>query len=297
MASISKEAKNKILIWRDQYTVNGFSSGNLLLKIIIRESHLDTNATTSSICTKVSNLDSYIVTIASDITKFNAYVKLLIDSLKARGETSNNLLTNLFKGYGAATDKIFVDYVERKKEKYEEGEETTPDALMDQANSKYKLMKERNTWNAPSEQEEKILALMTEVRNLKKSKKKDTPWKKEAKPSNKSKSNHKKATEKPSWFTKEPSKEELNKPREWNGKTWYYCSPKTGGKCSGNYRMHKPTSCEGKAHKFSPKEGEQKRKAATGNNERQLKMTKAYEACIEQEAPEYDGSSGNSDSD
>jgi hypothetical protein len=47
MASISKEAKNKILIWRDQYTVNGFSSGNLLLKIIIRESHLDTNATTS----------------------------------------------------------------------------------------------------------------------------------------------------------------------------------------------------------------------------------------------------------
>jgi hypothetical protein len=64
MASISKEAKNKILIWRDQYTGNGFSSGNLLLKIIIRESHLDTNATTSLICTKLSNLDSYIVTIA-----------------------------------------------------------------------------------------------------------------------------------------------------------------------------------------------------------------------------------------
>jgi hypothetical protein len=28
---------------------------------------------------------------------------------------------------------------------------------MEQANSKYKLMKENSTWNAPSEQEEKIL--------------------------------------------------------------------------------------------------------------------------------------------
>jgi hypothetical protein len=45
MNSISKEGKNKILIWKKQYTVRNFSSGTLLLKIIIRESHLDTNAT------------------------------------------------------------------------------------------------------------------------------------------------------------------------------------------------------------------------------------------------------------
>jgi hypothetical protein len=117
MNSISKEGKNKMLIWRQQYTVDDFSSGNLLLKIIIRESHLDTNATTSSIRTKMSNLDSYSMTIGSDITKFNGYVRLFIDSLAARGETSNDLLTNLFKGYEAATDKTFVDYIGRKKER------------------------------------------------------------------------------------------------------------------------------------------------------------------------------------
>jgi hypothetical protein len=145
MNSISKEAKNKILIWHNQYSINGFSSGNLLLKIIIRESHLDTNATTSLICTKLSNLDTYIVTIPSDITKCNGYVKLLIDSLKARGETSNDLLTNLIKGSGVAMDKISVDYIGHKKEKYEEGEDVTPDALMEEASSKYKLMKEQTT--------------------------------------------------------------------------------------------------------------------------------------------------------
>jgi hypothetical protein len=142
MNSIPKEGKNKILIWRQQYTVDEFSSGIVLLKIIIRESHLDTNATTSSIRTKMSNLDSYIMTIGSDITKFNGYVRLLIDSLAARGETSNDLLTNLFKGYEAATDNTFVDYIGRKKERYEEGEDVTSDALMEQANSKYKLKKE-----------------------------------------------------------------------------------------------------------------------------------------------------------
>jgi hypothetical protein len=283
MNSISKEGKNKILIWRQQYTVDEASSGNLLLKIIIRESHLDTNATTSSIRTKLSNLDSYIVTIASDITKFNGYVRLLIDSLAARGETSNDLLTNLFKGYGSATDKIFVDYIGRKKEKYEEGEDVSADGLMEQANSKYKLMKENATWNAPSEQEEKILALMSEVRSLKKYKKKESPFKKGDKP-DKGKSfqkGKKVATEKPSWFEKEPSADEMSKPKEWNGKTWYYCSPKTGGKCSGAYRIHKPSQCEGKAHKFEKKEA--KRKAAdSGNTERKLKLAKAYETRIEE---------------
>jgi hypothetical protein len=243
MNSISKEGKNKILIWRQQYTVDEFSSGNLLLKIIIRESHLDTNATTSSIHTNLSNLDSYIMTIGSDITKFNGYVRLLIDSLAARGETSNNLLTNLLKGYREATDKTFVDYIGRKKERCEEGEDITSDALMEQVNSKYKLMKENVTWDALSEQEEKILALMSEVKNLKKFKKKDSPRKKDDKPysSKKSPQEGRKSVEKPSWFTKEPSPEDLDKPKTWNSKTWWYCSPKTGGKCAGAYHVHKPS--------------------------------------------------------
>ena len=49
MNSISKEGKSKITIWKDQYHVKGYPSGNLLLKVIIRENHLDTNATVSTI--------------------------------------------------------------------------------------------------------------------------------------------------------------------------------------------------------------------------------------------------------
>ena len=188
----------------------------------------------------------------------------------------------MFKGYEAATDKTFVDYISRKKERYEEGEDVTSDALMDQANSKYKLMKEKKTWNAPSDQEEKILALMSEVRNLKKIKKGVT-FKRENIP-NSGKQHPKeqrKGVEKPSWFTKEPSPEDLTKPKEWNGKTWYYCSPKTGGKCAGAYRIHKPSQCQGKAHKFVEKESDKRKANDAGNNERKLKLAKAYETRIE----------------
>jgi hypothetical protein len=142
MNSISKEGKDKITIWKNQYTIGQRTSGNLLLKIIVQESHLDTNATTASIRKKLSSLDVYILTINSDITKFNVHVSLLIDSLAARGETTQDLLTNLFKGYQAATDKTFVEYIGRKLERYEEGEMVTPDALVEQADNKFKLLKE-----------------------------------------------------------------------------------------------------------------------------------------------------------
>ena len=47
--SLSAEALDMITIWKNDYMINKMPSGNLLLKIIIRESHIDTNATESSI--------------------------------------------------------------------------------------------------------------------------------------------------------------------------------------------------------------------------------------------------------
>ncbi len=63
-------------------------------------------------------------------------------------------------------------------------------------------MKENTTWNAPTDHEEKILTLMSEVRNLKKSKKweKENPHKKEHKSSSQQYPKEgRKADEKPLW--------------------------------------------------------------------------------------------------
>jgi hypothetical protein len=287
MNSISKEGKNKILIWKNQYNIGINSSGNLLLKIIIRESHLDTNATTASIRNKLSSLDEYILTIGCDITKFNGHVRLLIDSLAARGETTQDLLSNLFKGYNAVNDKVFVSYIGRKLEKYEEGESMTSEMLMQLGNNKFKLLKEAGQWNAPSIDEEKILALQTEVKKLQKnittSKKTDSKkTDKKSKVMDKVKPKTRTKLEKPSWFFKEPKEDEIHKPKFWNNRNWYFCSPKTGGKCEGKYRAHKPADCEGRAYIF-----EKKRKPAVEkDSERKLKLAKAYEAAKEDSSGE-----------
>ena len=68
-----------------------------MLKVIIWESHIDTNAKTTSIRTQLSSLDAYIGTIGCDIKNFNAYIKLSLVGLSAIAETSNDMLTNIIK--------------------------------------------------------------------------------------------------------------------------------------------------------------------------------------------------------
>jgi len=270
MNTLSKDGKRKITIWRNEYVINGGYSGICLLKVIIREGHLDTNATTSMIRTKLSNLDTYIHTVGNDITKFNGYVRMLQDTLRARGETTSDLLTNLFKGYAACSDKNFVDYIRRKQERYDEGDELTATMLMNLADTKFKQLKDKEIWEAPSPEEEKLIALEAKVQALKQkfagkrrqsgNDESPSPAKKQKKGDGKqddssgnSKGGRSNKKEKPKWMFERPADDKLREPREWNGKKWYWCSPETGGKCTGQYRIHKPSKCEGKAFKHDPR--------------------------------------------
>jgi predicted deacetylase len=45
----------------------------------------------------------------------NLHVQSLIEALNARGETTTDLLTNLFKGYKAAKDEKFIKYIENQE--------------------------------------------------------------------------------------------------------------------------------------------------------------------------------------
>ena len=246
MDSLSKEARMKIEAWENEYIIENDSgttsqSGNLLLKVIIRESHLDTNATTQSIRMKLSNLDDYMLKISSNITQFNGYVKLLVRSLQARGQKTEAILSHLFKGYLAASDKSFNKYINDKKDRYEEGEEISADKLMQLADNKYRLLKEREEWDAPSAEEEKIMALQAAVESLTKNKRKRREYADEENGSSRStkkqsgKAKGKKQNPpKPSWMFRRPPEDELLKPRKWNGNDWWYCHQDTGGRCDGH---------------------------------------------------------------
>jgi hypothetical protein len=296
MKSISKEGKSKITIWKAQYHVNGMPSGNLLLKVIIRESHLDTNATISTIRTNLSNLDVYMLKIGGDITKFNTYVKELIESLTARGEVTTDLLINLFKGYLAVEDKNFNSYILKKKENYEEGGEQSEDSLMLLAKNKFTLLKDAGRYNMPSAEEEKILALQAEIKQVSKKWSKERKGKSPNDKVSKKKGDYKdkdkdkqKRPEKPNWMSEKPSESDLKKSKPWNGKDWWYCSPETGGKCDGDWRVHKPSKCEGRSHKFSG-EKHPKDDAKANSSSKKLKLAKAISAI-------QDGSDKETESD
>ena len=296
--SLTKEAKMKIQIWESEYIIQNqhgtrIPSGNLLLKVIIRESHLDTNATTQSIRTKLSNLDRYIVTIGNDITKFNGYVKGLVQSLAARGERTEDLLSNLFKGYQAVSDRTFLKYVGSKQEKYEEGKQYSADQLMQLADNKFRLLKEKGIWNTPSESEEKILALEAKIAELTRSTKRANGSKRKTRNTEgEGENNEKKRStggriqqEKPAWMFQRPSDAELNKPKTWNGRQWWFCHKDTGGKCEGVYRVHKPQECRGSAPRKSPKSDKSPKPAKFQDNDsesqtRSLKLAKVMSTTI-----------------
>ena len=75
MNSLSREGKAQVILWKHEYMLKDIPSGNLLLKVIIRESCIDTNATTSTIRLRLSNLDRYLPTVGYDIAKFNQYLQ------------------------------------------------------------------------------------------------------------------------------------------------------------------------------------------------------------------------------
>jgi len=118
------------------------------------------------ITVKLSALDSYILTIRCNIFKFNEYVKDLVDSLMARGETMQDLVANVFKAYKAVSNCNFVVYICKKEDQYKLGKDIDIDLLMLQASNRYKTMFEAKTWNAPLP-EEKILALEPKSRSFK----------------------------------------------------------------------------------------------------------------------------------
>jgi hypothetical protein len=98
-SSLTHDFMKLITADSDAYYLPPIAAGPLLLKLIISQAHVDSRATISFICTSLTKLDTKMVELDSDIESFDFYVKAQIESLSARGETSSDLLINLFKGY------------------------------------------------------------------------------------------------------------------------------------------------------------------------------------------------------
>ena len=189
------------------------------------------------------SLDTYIGTIECEISKFNAQVKLLSAGLSARGQTSNYLLINLFKGYKAVSYSIFVRYIEINQETYQDGQDLTPTAYLLLVDNKFKILKLKGGWNAPSYSGEKILDLQAEIQNLNKRTSKRDHNKNEYNPN---KTQGKYSKQNTTCLKKNINYEESEpKISTCNDTAWNWCSKETKVNCLVNWRVHKTSEFRG----------------------------------------------------
>jgi len=266
--SLTPEALTVVANMAAQYTIEGHADGPLLFKCILTRSHVDTRATSTVIRMNLSSLDHHISTINYNITTFNEYVRSQQNSLASRGEVTQDLLVNLFKAYQVVPDREFSNYINRYQDKYDDGEDVPPETLMLRAENKYKSLLERDSWNAQSSEEKKIVALTAQIEDLKKVKlqlakkysknNKDDKEKDTKKDKDKDK---KKDNKENAWKAKKPA-DDAPHTKKVKGVDWIWCPTHQ------RWGQHKPAECR---KKKSATEGQDKSPSAQNSDETQDK--------------------------
>ena len=234
--SLTEEAQLMIVEETDEYYEQQTPVGELLFKLLIQKATVDSRSTASHLRDNLATLDVYMTTVNSNIETFNQYVKVNKQGLKARGQRTDDMMTNLFRGYLAASDRDFVTYILRKKDEYEDGEDITDSSLMSLALNKYKTQVRDGKWNQLSPEQEQIVALNANIQELKddnlklskaisskKSKSKDKE-KKLKKKGKRNKSNKSKSKNNGKWAWKDvPPKEGESHTKKVDDKEYHWC--------------------------------------------------------------------------
>jgi hypothetical protein len=247
MESLSLVAIQKVMSWTTDWHLGPFNrpAALCLLKIIIRESYIDSNATIRILREQLSSLPVHLAKFSGRIPDLNQFVRTTVDQLAARGTSSSDLVANLFKGYLSSHDRTFVTYIEKKQEEFDEGEDIQPNMLMTLADNKYKILVQTGKWMTPTDEEKKIIALETKLAQLKKgtSTSKDS---KDTKKAGKGKGNAGKPV--PAAMTKYPGKEFVaaNKSKTFDGIEHWWCTHHK------RFVRHKSEECRHKKKAANP---------------------------------------------
>ena len=145
--SLSSTMVNKMLLESQKYTIQGTPIAALYYKCIMGHSNVDTLATISLTRHLLATLDVKMIDLNSNIDEFNIYVQELRNKLTRYGTTSEDMLVNLFRGYKAAADRSFHQYILDIERDYQYGDrDLTTEELMTKALTAYQVEKEKGAW-------------------------------------------------------------------------------------------------------------------------------------------------------
>ena len=207
--------------------------------------------------------------LEGNITKFNQWVRKQMGRLHAREQEAVDLLYYIWKAYKAAPDDEFGVYIKDLKNQCDDGQKTfTVEDLMVRAENKYeaRLLNEENTWDKPTEDQEKIVAITIEINSLKNAHgSTTTPKPTKQKMTGKTQANKKaqpkkmkeqKKTMNDNWAWKsKPPKDTDGKEnnvfiKTFEGKKYYWCLNHDYG--VGMWTLYHPNDCEAGKNAPSP---------------------------------------------
>ena len=155
---------------------------------------------------------------------------------------------NLFESYVVSSNKAFIRYIEKKLKAWEDGMlVVSPDQLILRSRQNFDLLKEKGVWNAPSEEEEKLISLRAEVAVIKKKfqdyRQNGGGGRGHGGPGKGGRGGWGgRGGRKPllAHFSFQPK--DVNKVVKWEGNYWHWCSKSTSGKCE-KMTKHTPNKC------------------------------------------------------
>ena len=270
--SVAREVLDTVFTEPERYTfsVPGDSEpledGPSFLKAIINHTYTNTLANTAKARENLVSLREFMEALPdSNITEFNKHVKRQMETLTAGGETTNDLVTNLIKGYSHAKDKDFREWIKAKKRAYFDKTFTIhPNCtdFMELVENYYKDACTSGEWMQPDDDQRTILALRAEVSKI------------QAKGKNNrigSKGNYN-----ASWKGKPPRDGESRR-QKFKGKTYHWCS---------NHRqwtVHKPEEC-----RLKGKNSDEDKKAKKEKGKKHALKMRVYKAAL-QSSSDSDG--------
>ena len=240
MNSVTMEFSTKLVLYQEEYTMNGALIGACLFKKVIQLTYMDTMATASHICETLMDMHLKLPTFQHDIGKFNDWICIEVGKLASRGQEANDLLTYLWKAYQVAADKKFVAYIKHLKDEHDEGRVTyMATRLMQLAQDKFEACEEKGIWGQLSEEQAKIVAMKAQLEKATPRQMKDGKPKKKAMGKESSDKGEKRDD---IWKTIKPKPGEAST-KQVKNKTYHWCK---NHKEEGMWVIHRPEDCRNK---------------------------------------------------
>jgi len=241
--SLTAEAQARLLTYRNEYTFDGVEYAPLMYKIIMRLATIDTVATTQVLCDNLNNLGVFAATVNGDINKINGEFDKNYTQLLARGANVEDPVGLLFEAYHVVPCYNFKTYIRRHYDDYLDSKliNLTHEALMTSALRKYDWLRQKGQWGAKSPDDEKIVAMATQINalkgHLKADKNLEDALNDDKKTRNKKNRGNKTRQKVDEAWKKIPPKDSDKKSKEMGKHTFHWCEHHMA------WCMHLPSEC------------------------------------------------------